>query len=255
MDLERQNKNIEVEKSQALEGQLERVKTDLSLAKDSVDLLKSEIKSFDFKLNSQKEEIMNSNKAQLHGKLTSGSHCNLFLAERAETDKLREQMSKMQERLNVTELETSSSSTQLTSVQAENKLLVKDFEELQASAKVLNAENERLKAKLEQKTLENERIQETIDDNTPKEKNQVTDDGTTVNYELFSALENELAVLRERNTILEEKFKVNRRISPRKQLKVSGKSIEPPPMAPSETYVSSSDHLEISEAQLKVRLL
>ena len=163
-------------------------------------------------------------------------------------------MSKMQERLNVTELETSSSSTQLTSVQAENKVLVKDFEELQASTKVLNAENERLKAELEQKRLENERIQETIDDQTPTEKNEPADDGTTVNYELFSALENELAVLRERNTILEEKFKVNRRISPRKQLKVSGKSIEPPPMAPSETYVSSSDHLEISEAQLKVRV-
>ena len=68
LDLERQNKNIEIEKCQALEGQLQRVKTDLSLAKDSVELLKSEIKSFDFKLNSQKEEIMNSNKTQLQGK-------------------------------------------------------------------------------------------------------------------------------------------------------------------------------------------
>ena len=153
-------------------------------------------------------------------------------------------MSKMQERLNVTELETSSSSHQLNSAQIENKTLVKDFEELHASSKVINAENERLKAEIEQKMLENERIQEIKDDPSLKE---------TVNYELFSALENELAVLRERNTILEEKFKVNRRISPRNQLKVTGQAIEPPPMAPADTYVSSADHLEISEAQLKVR--
>ena len=165
-------------------------------------------------------------------------------------------MSKMQERLNVTELETSSSTNQLTSAQNENKALVKDYEELQASSKVLSAENERLKAELEQKSLENERIQESIGTSGQEEvSDKPTEDeatGQTVNYELFSALENELAVLRERNTILEEKFKVNRRISPRKQVKVTGKSIDPPPTAPSETYVSSTDHLEISEAQLKV---
>ena len=166
-------------------------------------------------------------------------------------------MSKMQERLNVTELETSSSSHQLTSAQNENKTLVKDYEELQASSKVMGAENERLKAELEQKMLENERIQETMANEEPGTKSESVDvadyhDGQTVNYELFTALENELAVLRERNTILEEKFKVNRRISPRKQVKVTGKAIEPPPMAPPETYVSSADHLEISEAQLKV---
>ena len=168
-------------------------------------------------------------------------------------------MSKMQERLNVTELETSSSTNQLNSAQNENKALVKDFEELQASSKVMGAENERLKAEVEQKTLENERIQESIGTNSQEEgigfSDKPNEDETTsqtVNYELFSALKNELAVLRERNTILEEKFKVNRRISPRKQVKVSGKSIDPPPMAPNETYVSSADHLEISEAQLKV---
>ena len=79
LDLERQNKNIEIEKCQALEGQLQRVKTDLSLAKDSVELLKSEIKSFDFKLNSQKEEIMNSNKTQLQGKSASSFHQYLHI--------------------------------------------------------------------------------------------------------------------------------------------------------------------------------
>ena len=165
-------------------------------------------------------------------------------------------MSKMQERLNVTELETSSSTNQLNSAQNENKALVKDFEELQASSKVMGAENERLKAEVEQKTLENERIQESIGTSSQQEvsdkPNEDETSSQTVNYELFSALKNELAVLRERNTILEEKFKVNRRTSPRKQVKVTGKSIDPPPMAPNETYVSSADHLEISEAQLKV---
>ena len=67
LDLERKNINLEVEKAQSLEAQLHRVKTDLALSKDSVDLLKSEIKSFDFKLKSQKEELLNNNRNQLQG--------------------------------------------------------------------------------------------------------------------------------------------------------------------------------------------
>ena len=72
----------------------------------------------------------------------------------------REQMTKMQERLNVTELETSSSSNQLSQLQIENNNLSKENEELLASAKVSAAENERLKAELDQNKLENDRIRE-----------------------------------------------------------------------------------------------
>jgi len=72
-----------------------------------------------------------------------------------------------------------------------------------------------------------------------------------VDYDLVVALENENKVLREKCLILESQFKLNRRISPRKELKV-GKTIDPPPMAPPETYVSSQDEIEISEGQLKV---
>merc|ERR1711935_876031 len=79
LDLERKNMNLEIEKAQSLEAQLHRVKTDLALSKDSVDLLKSEVKSFDFKLKSTKEEMLSGNRTQIQ-------------AERAEADKLREHM-------------------------------------------------------------------------------------------------------------------------------------------------------------------
>ena len=61
------------------------------------------------------------------------------------------------------------------------------------------------------------------------------------------------SILREKCTILEQQYKINRRLSPRKLISV-GKSVEPPPMAPSETYVSTYES-EISESQLKVRIL
>jgi len=61
------------------------------------------------------------------------------------------------------------------------------------------------------------------------------------------------SILREKCTILEQQYKINRRLSPRKLISV-GKSVEPPPMAPSETYVSTYES-EISESQLKVKNL
>ena len=67
-------------------------------------------------------------------------------------------------------------------------------------------------------------------------------------YKNFS---NKNSILREKCTILEQQYKINRRLSPRKLISV-GKSVEPPPMAPSETYVSTYES-EISESQLKVK--
>ncbi|CBY13543.1 unnamed protein product [Oikopleura dioica] len=70
---------------------------------------------------------------------------------------------------------------------------------------------------------------------------------------LVNAMKNELAVLREKNRILEQKYKTNRRISPRVQIK-AGKTIEPPDMAPESTYTSSysQNPTPSSNAQLSV---
>ena len=128
-----------------------------------------------------------------------------------------------------------------------------------------SAENERLKAELEQSKLENDRIREDMEksrENAEKDAEKEAEKdaekdaeiGTAdnrVDYNLVVALENELNVLREKCNILEKQYKINRRISPRKELKL-GKAIEPPPMAPSETYVSNNEQVEISEGQLKV---
>ena len=70
---------------------------------------------------------------------------------------------------------------------------------------------------------------------------------------VYFNLETKKSILREKCTILEQQYKINRRLSPRKLISV-GKSVEPPPMAPSETYVSTYES-EISESQLKVKNL
>ena len=69
--------------------------------------------------------------------------------------------------------------------------------------------------------------------------------------EMVIALQQELRVLREKNQILETNYKVSRRISPRAVIK-TGKTIDPPPLAPSSCYVSSDDNSQIDEKQLKV---
>ena len=120
-------------------------------------------------------------------------------------------MTKMQERLNVTELETSSSSNQLSQLQIENNNLSKENEELLASAKVSAAENERLKAELDQNKLENDRIREEIqirEDKLEAEKkvdeekqteekteDQSEDKENNASYNLVSALEQELRIV------------------------------------------------------------
>ena len=120
-------------------------------------------------------------------------------------------MTKMQERLNFTELETSSSSNQLSQLQIENNNLPKENEELLASAKVSAAENERLKAEFDQNKLENDRIREEIqirEDKLEAEKkvdeekqteekteDQTEDKENNASYNLVSALEQELRIV------------------------------------------------------------
>ena len=60
-------KNIksEIEKTSGLNGQIERLTNDLNGAREQIELLKSENKSFEFKLKNQREEIMNSSRNQL----------------------------------------------------------------------------------------------------------------------------------------------------------------------------------------------
>ena len=119
-------------------------------------------------------------------------------------------MTKMQERLNVTELETSSSSNQLSQLQIENNNLSKENEELLASAKVSAAENERLKAELDQNKLENDRIREEIqiredkleaekkvdEEKQTEEKTEEDEDKeNNASYNLVAALEQELRIV------------------------------------------------------------
>ena len=60
-------KNIksEIEKTSGLNNQIDRLTNDLNGAKEQIELLKSENKSFEFKLKNQREEIINSSRNQL----------------------------------------------------------------------------------------------------------------------------------------------------------------------------------------------
>ena len=60
-------KNIksEIEKTSGLNNQIDRLTSDLNGAKEQIELLKSENKSFEFKLKNQREEIINSSRNQL----------------------------------------------------------------------------------------------------------------------------------------------------------------------------------------------
>ena len=60
-------KNIksEIEKTSGLNSQIDRLTNDLNGAREQIELLKSENKSFEFKLKNQREEIMNSSRNQL----------------------------------------------------------------------------------------------------------------------------------------------------------------------------------------------
>ena len=60
-------KNIksEIEKTSGLNNQIDRLTNDLNGAKEQIELLKSENKSFEFKLKNQREEMINSSRNQL----------------------------------------------------------------------------------------------------------------------------------------------------------------------------------------------
>ena len=59
------NMKSEIEKTSGLNNQIDRLTTDLNGAKEQIELLKSENKSFEFKLKNQREEIINSSRNQL----------------------------------------------------------------------------------------------------------------------------------------------------------------------------------------------
>ena len=54
-----------MKKTSGLNNQIDRLTSDLSGAKEQIELLKSENKSFEFKLKNQREEIINSSRNQL----------------------------------------------------------------------------------------------------------------------------------------------------------------------------------------------
>ena len=55
----------EIEKTSGLNNQIDRLTSDLNGAKEQIELLKSENKSFEFKLKNQREEIIHSSSNQL----------------------------------------------------------------------------------------------------------------------------------------------------------------------------------------------
>ena len=59
------NMKSEIEKTSGLNNQIDRLTNDLNGAKEQIELLKSENKSFEFKLKNQREEIINSSRNQL----------------------------------------------------------------------------------------------------------------------------------------------------------------------------------------------
>ena len=59
------NMKSETEKTSGLNNQIDRLTNDLNGAKEQIELLKSENKSFEFKLKNQREEIINSSRNQL----------------------------------------------------------------------------------------------------------------------------------------------------------------------------------------------
>ena len=68
LELALKNVKNETERNVALEANIHRLKTELATARDSIDLLKSEIKSFEFKLKNQKEEILALSRNQVLGR-------------------------------------------------------------------------------------------------------------------------------------------------------------------------------------------
>ena len=169
---------------------------------------------------------------------------------------LREQMTKMQERLNVTELQRKATTDELASIKSNNENLEDEMGTLTGNHKIICAESERLKAELEQMKQEYAQLEEkhhqivmAAEAETPVETPVDLPVGDS--SEVISAMKQELRILREKNQILESKYKLNRRISPRVAIK-AGKTIDPPPMAPDSTYVSADENNQIDEKQLKV---
>jgi len=119
-----------------------------------------------------------------------------------------------------------------------------------------SVKSEKLKCELEQVQSEHSRLEEKYQDMILAAANQSENVPETIsekleNSEQIIAIKQELRILREKNQILESKYKLNRRISPRVAIK-AGKTIDPPPMAPSSDYVSADENNKIDEKQLKV---
>jgi len=250
-------------------SQVESLQNELSSKSDDnkklgnvISTLEQEKKAIEAELDSKSSKIakLQEEFENLEQSLQTERH---RLAEQAKSDKsdnqssensLREQMAKMQERLNMTELEKLQTSTELSSIKSDNETLEDEFNKLSTNHKILIAESEKSQAELNQLTQEHSKLKEkysqiVTDAEARQTKESVPD--SVESSELVIALQQELRVLREKNQILETNYKLSRRISPRAVIK-AGKTIDPPPLAPSSCYVSSDDHSQIDEKQLKV---
>lgn len=213
------------------------------------------------KLVQVRNEEINRLKIEMNSVNQSLEHERALLAEnkgdfQSNENSLREQMSKMQERLNVAELQRTATSNELGTIKSDNQTLESEMEKLTGNFKIISAENEKLKAELEQVQTEHSRLQDKYQEmilaaETPAETAPIDISDEVENSEVILAMRQELRILREKNQILESKYKLNRRISPRAAIK-AGKTIDPPPMAPPSDYVSADENNQIDEKQLKV---
>ena len=127
------------------------------------------------------------------------------------------------------ELEKNSAASELTSIRSNHDELERELNKLNSSNRTLTLEREQLSSELAESKREREKLEEKYNELMIKKEEPEVDTSKIVDEDgdpaLVKAMKNELAVLREKNRILEQKYKINRRISPRVQIKVNFKQV------------------------------
>ena len=261
------------EEIEVLRGQLEAAKSELEVTRGQLATTRGELESQISRLTSesnQKSEKENSLTSEIE-KLRSEIQ-NLRNQIRSEEirqaealsetksgeNSMREQMAKMQERLNVADLERTTANQELANLLTNQELVESEMTKLTGAYKISLADSEKLKAELEQEKIEHSKTLQKLDEaneNIKKvgeksEKIEVSLSENIENSDVVLGMRQELSILREKNHILEEKYRLNRRISPRTIIK-AGKTVDPPPMAPSSDYVSTDDGENVDSKRLK----
>ena len=222
-----------------IRGQLDAARSELEVARGQLAATKRELESQVTQLTNQKSDSETALTSQieelrveiqnLQNQIRSEEvrQAEALSETKSGENGLREQMAKMQERLNVADLERKTANQELVNLMTNQELVEAEMTKLTGAYKISLAESEKLKAELEQERSEHSKTLEKF--NEAKEKLETIDQKvekvedlpaeSNENSEVVLAMRQELNILREKNQILEEKYRLNRRISPRTIIK------------------------------------